>query len=102
MSDSAKPSNQMEHRLTGLRFPRHILNADGEPYCGIELNDQHKRLLERADPEDLGTVGGHHKEYGALAISNFCGNCLRVYLNHNDDPELEAARDEWQSRTEGL
>jgi len=87
-----------QNRLTGLRFPRHILDADAEPLCGIELSDDHQRLLEKIEPEDLATVHSLVDENGIYATDDYCGNCLRVYLSRYDDEELERKVEEYRSR----
>lgn len=90
--------SDFKHRLTGLRYPRHILRSDGTPYCGIELNDQHKRLLANSDPEDLTTVDELLEDHGLFAVTDYCGNCRPVYLTHVENADLQAAVDEYEAK----
>jgi hypothetical protein len=79
----------LRHRLTGLQYPRHILDSDGEPLCGIELSDDHQFLLEKLDPEELKSLTEFLSEYGVDAVDGLCGNCRRSYRSTNDDEQLE-------------
>lgn len=89
--DDNLASRSLKHRLTGLRYPRHILDVDSQPYCGIELSDDHQRLLRSSDPSDLQSVDDHLEQYDAIAVRDFCQNCLRDYVANNEDDKMVQA-----------
>lgn len=87
-----------EYRLSGLRYPRHILGPDGEPMCGCELGDDHKSVIESASDGDLDTVEEFFETQGPVGfIGSLCGNCRRVLLAKAQDEKYQAA---WDSRVE--
>ena len=79
----------LKHRLTGLSFPRHILDEDGEPLCGLTLHSDHQRLLNESRPSELQSVEGHLEAYGPRAVGDFCANCRRSYRSDHPDSEME-------------
>lgn len=102
MSDTA--GDVLQYRLTGLRFPRHILTPEDEVLCGIELPDDHRRLVENVDDDKLSTVDEYltKKADPVYQISDLCGNCRRVLLSECDEAYVHEAWNEWQEAVEAL
>lgn len=82
----------LHKRLSGLRPPRHIFDEYGQWMCGVELPDDHRRLVENSDPEQFARLDDYVDEKSVNPVSvvnGLCGNCLRSYLANYDDERLE-------------
>jgi hypothetical protein len=88
-TSSGEEEQSLKHKLTGLSYPRHILDSDGEPLCGLTLHSGHQRLLNESRPADLQSVEGHLEAYGPRAVGDFCSNCRRSYRSDHPDSDME-------------
>lgn len=87
------------HRTAPLRFPLHVLDAEGEPLCGSMADDQ-CRFVERHGNAIQPTLRekGENQRLSTFLLS-LCGNCRSALLAKSDSDALEEAWNRAQQAT---
>ncbi|QCW05291.1 hypothetical protein [Natrinema pallidum] len=85
-----------QDQLSPCSYPKHILDEDGEPVCGIDLSADIASLIEDY-PDTLWDLHEFVDDNRWAAIPDLCGNCLRVHLFRNDDPLVQEMYDGYQN-----
>lgn len=88
-----------EYHTAPLKFPLHVVDADGEGLCGNLAADQ-EDFIEHHGVDVLPTVNQKRSgEDWMYFIGDLCGTCRSALLSQVDD---EAMHKGWEERQEAI